>query len=176
MILSIGIEVYIFIGLVIALFVFVMFVLPQIKYNKAKKQLQTLPNFKEYKKELYDFTIENDEVKLFIKMIDIPKNSMITINSKTTWCLSYGGSSSDPGRAYPNKKYLDELKSFLKNEYTSEKTSHKIILLNSSTEKVVRYLNESELDVVNYCEKVYDYKIITLEKLEEHISKLGIKL
>ena len=100
---------------------------------------------------------------------------MITINSKTTWCLSYGGSSYDPGRAFPNKKYLDELKGFLKKEFVSDKITHKVILLNSSTEKVVRYLNESELEVVNYCEKVYDYKIITLEQLNNHINKLGIK-
>lgn len=176
MILNIGIEVYVFIGLVIVLFIFIMVVLPQIKYNKAKKQLEQYPNFKEYKKEYYDFTIETDEIKLFIRMIDIPKNSMITINSKTTWCLSYGGSSSNPGRAYPNKKYLDELKSFLKHDYTSEKISQKIILLNKGTEKINRYLNESELDVVNYCEKVYDYKIISIDKLNEHITQLGIKL
>lgn len=176
MILDIGIEVYIFIVLVVLLFIFIMVVLPQIKYNKAKKQLGQYPNFKEYKKEYYDFTIETDEIKLFIRMIDIPKNSMITINSKTTWCLSYGGSSSDPGRAYPNKKYLDELKSFLKNEYPSEKQTHKVILLNTGTEKINRYLNESELDVVNYCEKVYDYKIISIDKLNEHITQLGIKL
>ena len=173
MILSL--DVYIIIAVAVLLFIFVMVILPMIKYNNAKKQLENLPNFKQYKKEEYDFTIENDEVKLFIKMIDIPKNSMITINSKTTWCLSYGGSSSDPGRAFPNKKYLDELKGFLKKEFVSDKITHKVILLNSSTEKVVRYLNESELEVVNYCEKVYDYKIITLEQLNNHINKLGIK-
>jgi len=175
MILNIGIEVYIFIGLVVLLFIFIMIVLPQIKYNNAKKRLQTYPNFKEYKKEYYDFTIENEEVKLYIKMIDIPKNSMITINSKTTWCLQYGGSSSDPGRAYPNKKYLDELKPFLKHDFTDEKQTHKVILLNISTEKITRYLNESELDVVNFAQKVYDYKIIEVSKLEEHLKLLGIK-
>ena len=72
MILSI--DVYIIIAVAVLLFIFVMVILPMIKYNNAKKQLENLPNFKEYKKEEYDFTIENDEVKLFIKMIDIPKN------------------------------------------------------------------------------------------------------
>lgn len=174
--LSIGVEVYIVSGLVILLFVYIMVIAPFIKYKKATKQLLLYPNFKEYKKEYYDFTIENDEVKLFIKMVDIPKNSMITINSKTTWCLSYGGSSSDPGRAYPNKRYLDELTQFLKHEYMSEKITHKVILINSGTEKIVRYLNESELAVVNFTEKVYDYKIIELNKLNEHINKLGINI
>ncbi len=167
-------EVYIVIGALVLLFIFVMIVLPFIKYNEAKKTLMNYPNFKEYKNKNYDFTIENEEVKLFIKMIDVPKNSMITINSKNTWCLSYGGSS-DPGKAYPNKKYLDELKLFLKQDFSSNKITHKVILINKSTEKIVRYLNESELAVVNFTEKVYDYRIIQLSQIDDQIKVLGIK-
>ncbi len=175
MILKIGIEVYIIVGVFIALFILIMFIIPMIKYNNAKKILEQYPNFKECKKQTHDFEIENEFVKLYIKMVDVPKNSMITINSKDTWCLSYGGSRADLGRAYPNKKYLDELKPFLKKIYKDEKNFYKIILVNSSTEKIVRYLNESELDVVNYNDSVYDYKIISLEKIEEHLKQLGIK-
>lgn len=174
MVLKIGIEVYIIIGVFVLLFIILMIILPMIKYNNAKKILEQYPNFKQCKKEAHDFIIEDEHVKIYIKMVDIPKNSMITINSKSTWCLSYGGSSSDPGRAYPNKKYLDELKVFLKKEYKEEKNFHKVILINKSTEKIVRYLNESELAVVNYNEKVYDYKIISLDKIESHIKDLGI--
>lgn len=174
MILNIGIEVYIVIGAIVALFIFMMVIMPIIKFNQAKKVLMNYPNFKEYHNKHYDFTIETDEVKLFIKMVDVPKNSMITINSRDTWCLSYGGSS-DPGKAYPNKKYLDEIKEFLKNEYKSDKITHKVILINSSTEKIVRYLNESELAVVKLTEKVYDYRIIQLTQIDEQIKVLGIK-
>ena len=176
MILKIGIELYIIIGALALAFVILMIIIPAIKYNNAKKILQKYPNFKECKNKLYDFTIENDECKILIRLLDVPSNSMITINSKDTWALQWGGSSSDLGRAYPNKKYLDEIKDFLKKEYVDEKKLYKIILVNKSTEKIVRYLNESELAVVSYKETVYGYKVFELNKIEEQMEYLGIKL
>lgn len=168
-------EFYIILGALVITFIVVMYIMPMIKYNNAKKIISKYPNFKEYKNKHYDFTIENNEVKLFIKVVDVPKNSMITINSKDTWCLSWGGSTSDPGRAYPNKKYLDEIKGFLKNEYQSDKKVYKIILVNQCTEKIVRYLNESELAVVTFNDTVYGYKIMELTKIDEQMKVLGIK-
>lgn len=159
----------------VILFIIMMYVIPGIKYNNAKKKLMEYSNCKEHKKKSYDFTIETEEVKLYIRLIDVPRNSMITINSKDTWCLSYGGSSKDLGRAYPNKKYLDELKSYLKKDFTGEKKIYKIILVNECTEKIVRYLNESELAVVTFNDTPYGYKIMELTKLEEQLSLLGIK-
>jgi hypothetical protein len=166
---------YISLGVLVVLYIVVMIILPAIKFNKAKKKLSVYSNFKEFKKKYYDFTIENDDLKLFIRVIDVPKNSMITINSKDTWCLSWGGSSKDLGRAYPNKKYLDELSPFLRKEYSSDKKVLKIILVNESTEKIVRYLNESELAVVNFSDTPYGYKIMELSKLESQMEILGIK-
>lgn len=162
-------------GVLVVLFFITMVIIPGIKFNKAKKRISVYSNFKEYKKKYYDFTVENEEVKLFIRVLDVPKNSMITINSKDTWCLSWGGSSKDLGRAYPNKKYLDEISPFLRKEYESEKKVYKIILVNESTEKIVRYLNESELAVVTFNDTPYGYKIMELSKLEEQMNILGIK-
>lgn len=176
MMLSIGIELYIIIGALAIAFIVLMYIVPGIKFNNAKKQLAKYPNFKEHKKKYYDFTIEDDKVKIFIRVLDVPSNSMITINSKDTWVVQWGGSSKDFGRAYPNKKYLDEIKDFLKKEYESEKKVYKIILINKCTEKVVRYLNESELAVVTFKDTVYGYKIMELTKLEEQMNELGIKL
>lgn len=173
--LALGVEVYIVLGIIGIVFILVMFVIPKVRYDKAKKILSKYPNFKEYKNKEYEFSIENEEVKLFIKIVDVPSNSMITINSKDTWCLYWGGSSKDLGRAYPNTKYLDELKLFLKKDFISEKKTYKIILLNQSTEKIVRYLNESELAVVTFNDTVYGYKIMELVKIEEQMQVLGIK-
>lgn len=173
--LSIGFEVYLIIAALVIVFIIVMFIMPAIKFNKAKNALVKYSNFKKCKNKNYDFTVENEQLKLFIRVIDVPSNSMITINSKDTWCLSWGGSSKDYGRAYPNKKYLDELKSFLKNDIPCDKNHFKVILLNEKTEKIVRYLNESELAVVNFNDTVYGYKIMELAKLNEHMELLGMK-
>lgn len=175
MVLKIGIEIYIIIAALVIAFIILMFIVPTIKFNKAKTKLSNYKNFKIYKNKNYDFSVENEELKLYIRVVDIPKNSMITINSKDTWCLSWGGSSKDYGRAYPNKKYLDELKSFLKQDIPSDKKYYKVVLINECTEKIVRYLNESELAVVNFDDTVYGYKIMELTKIEEHMQLLGMK-
>ena len=176
MILKIGIEVYIILGALALAFIILMVIVPQVKYNNAKKILSNYPNFTEHKRKLYDFTIETEEVKLFIRMIDVPSNSMIQINSKDTWVLQWGGSSKDFGRSFPNKKYLDEIKDFLKKDFQSDKKTYKIILVNKETEKIVRYLNESELAVVTFNDTVYGYKIMELNKIESQMNELGIKL
>ena len=175
MVLKIGIEIYIIIAALVIAFIILMFIFPTIKFNKAKTKLSNYKNFKIYKNKNYDFSVENEELKLYIRVVDVPKNSMITINSKDTWCLSWGGSSKDYGRAYPNKKYLDELKSFLKQDISSDKKYYKVVLINECTEKIVRYLNESELAVVNFDDTVYGYKIMELTKIEEHMQLLGMK-
>ena len=165
----------IFIISFIILFFIVMILIPKLKYNKAKKILLTYENIKEVKNKCYDFICELIDFKYLIKVIDIPSNSMITINSKETWALSWGGSSKDLGRAYPNQKYLDELKPFLLMKLKDEQKSMKLIILIDSTEKVVRYLNESELEVVTFNDKPYGYKVLELKKIEDEFGVLGIK-
>lgn len=159
----------------IILFFVIMILIPKLKYNKAKKVLLSYKNVKEVKNKKYNFVIENEEMKYLIKVIDIPSNSLITINSKETWKLSWGGSKNDLGRAYPNDKYLDELKPFLLMPLKDELHTMKIVLLVPGTEKIVRYLNESELEVVTFKDKPYGYKIMELSKIESQMNDLGIK-
>lgn len=161
--------------ILIVMFFIIMILIPKLKYNKAKKVLLTYPNVKEVKNKKYDFIMETKDKKYLIKVIDIPSNSLITINSKETWRLSWGGPKRDLGRAYPNHKYLDELKPFLMMPLNSETPITKIILLVDETEKIVKYLNESELEVVTFKDSPYGYKIMELKKIDEQMQELGIK-
>ena len=56
--------VYIILGVLVVTFFIVMIIIPQIKYNNAKKILKEFPNFKEYKKEYYDFVEDRIEETL----------------------------------------------------------------------------------------------------------------
>ena len=47
--LAIGIEVYIILGALAIAFIVLMYIVPGIKFNNAKKILSQYPNFKEYK-------------------------------------------------------------------------------------------------------------------------------
>ena len=45
MILSIGIELYIILGALVVAFIVLMYIVPSIKFNNAKKILSKYPNF-----------------------------------------------------------------------------------------------------------------------------------
>ena len=159
---------YLISGVVIILLIVLieMFFLPLYRKKKIEKKLLILCetnkqlNFKIAKKELYDFIIEDDLNIIFIKCLFISSNSMITINNKDTWVLSYGGISQEKGKAFPQQKYLNELVPFLKKEYKMNKELKKIILVYPKTTQIVRYLNESELEEINIYKKPYGYQIM----------------
>ena len=89
------------------------------------------------------FILEKDDKKVLIEVLAIPSNSSVTINSKSTWCLRWGGKRY--GRGYPNQRYLNEISDFLK-----QKSDYsKVIMLYKNTEKILMYLNESEIATVN---------------------------
>lgn len=107
--------------------------------------------------------------KILIKVIEVPKVSSITINSKNTWNLQYGGSG-EIGKGFLYQRYLDELIPFLNLEV--EKDELKLIVVYKNTIKIQRYLNESEIEIIKYQDKIYDYKVITFSDIEAHFSDL----
>lgn len=121
----------------------------------------------------YEFIVNKDktflikgEKTLLIDYVEIPPNSSVTINSKSTWCLRWGGKRY--GRGYPNQRYLNELNDFLKLKVDYIK----VIILYKTTEKILMYLNESEIATVDEGKKVYDYKVVTFDNLENVFPKL----
>jgi hypothetical protein len=120
----------------------------------------------------YDYLLENEEITLLIKVVPIPSNSSVTINSKNTWRLSWGGNPNNKGRAYPRDRYLNELVPFLKETIKKDKKTLKLILLYKRTEKILMYLNESELDLVDAKKTPYGYKVTTLNRIEEEFEDI----
>ncbi len=114
-----------------------------------------------------DFLIQRNNSLVKLLIVKIPKNSSITVNSKLTWCLRWGGKR--VGRSYPNMRYMNEVISFLKSNSDSKMT--KLVALYPETEKIQKYLNESEIAVVNSGECVYDYVIINFNDLDSFLKK-----
>lgn len=115
-----------------------------------------------------DYILKKDSFCIKVVVSKIPKNSSVTVNSKLTWCLRWGGKRN--GRSYPNQRYMNELIPFLKMKV--EDNVLKLIILFPKTEKVQRYLNESEIAIVNKNELVYDYKIVSFLELDEFFLNL----
>ena len=158
----------------IAIFVFavVLVVCLIIKKSKRKKEVTNKltklcsENGYSLKREKEEYIIEGNEKRLLFVVSDIPSNSSVTVNSRTTWCLRWGGKRY--GRGYPNQRYLNELNDFLK----LKTDDTKVIILYKTTEKILMYLNESEIDEVKEGKTIYDYKIVTFNNLEKVFSKL----
>lgn len=124
------------------------------------------------KKKSYDYVLRCENKDIYLCVLKIPKYSMVCINSKDTWKLSYNSVKQDKGRGYSNSRYLDEIKYFLLNDIKTEKTYLKVIMLYKTTEGIVRYLNESELDCIDINKTPYGYKITTYDSFEKDLDIL----
>lgn len=162
-----------FIILLVVLFVLiVLYVIQNIKNNKViynkLNEICTDYGYTLEKGKDVDYIFKKNSFCIKIVIAKIPKNSSVTVNSKLTWCLRWGGKRN--GRSYPNQRYMNELIPFLKMK--SEDNVLKLIVLYPQTEKVQKYLNESEIALVNLNELVYDYKIVSFLELDEFFLNL----
>lgn len=151
---------------------------PKLQAKETKERLEKLAlEFGYQLKEAEapaDFVLENDDRLLYVKTVHVPIHSAITINNRFTWSLTYGGpfSKNQPGKSYPNQRYLTEIEAFLKWDLATAKPGLKVVLICSATDKIQKYLNESEIAIVNPGESVYDYKFITADRLSEDFGRL----
>lgn len=165
----------IFLSIIAIVIIFYIVVNKRIK-NEIVKSLNNVKNyeFKKLNKHIFDYTLENDERIIYFKVVIIPSNSSITINSKTTWCLTWGGSKSNKGRSYPNKCYLNEVIPAINFEIKNDKKVIKVFLLYKSCEHMYKYRNESDIDEINSSNTPYGYKLITFENLEKEFENLFV--
>lgn len=167
---------YIAVALIVILFVMNVIVLPNIRFKKMYTLLSSFIDrgfvVEVVKSKNYDFILESKDVILYIKYTAIPSNSSVTINSKSTWRLQWGGSKNRPGKSYPHDRYLNELSPFLKETIKKEKPFMKVIILYPSTEKILMYLNESDLDIVDIKKTPYGYKVTTFENFVDDFNEI----
>lgn len=167
---------YIAIGLMIIVLIYKIVIEPNIRYKKVFEMLQEFEKgdylLTPVKDRTFDFKLENQEILLLIKVIGIPSNSAVTINNKYTWRLSWGGSSRKAGRAYPKNRYLNEMIPFLKEVMKSDKKIIKITILYPNTEKVLRYINESDLELINPKDSPHGYKVVSFIDFKKHFNDI----
>lgn len=157
-------KIVIIIVCILAIFIIIYFI------NKSKQEKEidntimnnSLCKAVKAKGKGYDYVLIKDNVEIYVKVAFINKNSQVCINSKETWKLSWNTFKTEKGRGYSNSRYLDELVSFLKNDIIVKDNNKKVlkyVLLYKTCEGIVRYLNESELDVVRIKDTPYGYKV-----------------
>lgn len=102
----------------------------------------------------------------FIKFVYIPNYSQIQINNKSTWELKYGAGNT-PGKHQPHKRYLNEIATFLNEDYVGKK----IVAFTNNPKEIVKYINESEIIIVNPSTDVYGANLISVHKLDKIVKE-----
>lgn len=161
------------IPIIIVITIIIFLLVKKAKVKKIYNLILSLCNSNNYSLKSfsneYNYILENENEIIYLRYIFIPKNSSITVNSKSTWCLRYGGGSRN-GRSYPNKEYLNYLKPFLTKEYTHEnKKVRKVVVLYPTTEVILKYINESDIININQSDLVYGTQIIKFNELEKYL-------
>lgn len=120
------------------------------------------------KKTYFDYIITAEEKKIYLKVIYVPLNAAITINSKDTWNLTYGGARGRPGKGYAKQRYLHELIPFLR----SSVEGIKLVIIYPTIDKVQQYLNESEIIILNNKQSAHGVRFLTFLDLENSFKEL----
>ncbi len=168
--------IYIAIVVVLLTLFYNIFILPIQRNKKITDKLSVFEKqgfilMKEEKKP-YDYTLDSENLTIYIKFVYVPKHSIITINNRSTWRLSWGGNPNKPGRPFPNHRYISEIDDFSKFTIKKEKKTLKLFLIYEKTEKILMYLNESELDFVTTKTSPYGYKVSNFSSIEEDFNDL----
>lgn len=168
-------EIFITIGVILVLVV-IAYIIYLIKREKNISKVILENNFCKaikVKNKAYDYVLKKDDIEIYIKLAYIPKYSQVCINSKETWRLNWNTFKTEKGSAYSNNRYMDELVGFLKSDIIVKDENKKVlkyVVLYKTCEGIVRYLNESELDVVTIKDKPYGYRVGTFDNFENDLE------
>lgn len=163
---------------ILALYLIVNAIINKTKENLVYDEIEDFCNTRNYKynkahDRRFDLTIESDDFIMYVAVCKIPTNSSVTINSRQTWCLRFGGSRK--GRNYPNQRYLNELTPFLGfNPNKSDKKIYKVVVFYPTTEVILKYLNESEIGEIKPDNISFGYKAIRYVEFKEKFDDLLI--
>lgn len=124
---------------------------------------------KSVKNKNYDYIMKTKDKNYYISLLKVPSNSSITINSKYTWCLRFGGKRK--GRSYPNKRYLTEVEPFLRMRLSND-NDMKLIIIVPSTEVILKYINESDICEVNPKDTPHGYKVISYHRFKSNFNDI----
>ncbi len=158
--------------IIIIVLLIVIFIINTLK--KEKNKISELNHFCNQLKELnyeiinrtetcYDLEVKNNNMTFLIKLITIPEFAEIQINNKTTWEIKYGAGNTI-GKPQPYSKYLKNIASFMNLETTSNQI--KVVVASPTPKKMVKYVNECEIEFVTHNTDVYGVKLISYKNLE----------
>lgn len=159
--------------IIIVIVLIILFTINIVKKEKTKvselndfyNQLHKL-NYEiiECQKECYDLEIKNKNITFIVKLITIPEFAEIQINNQITWEIKYGAGNKI-GKSQPYSKYLKNINDFM-NFPVNNNQQIKVVIVSPTPKKIVKYINECEIEFVTPYTNVYGTRIISYKNLD----------
>lgn len=157
---------------IILIILIILFTINIVKKEKTKvselndffNQLHKL-NYEiiECQKECYYLEVKNKNITFIIKLITIPEFAEIQINNQTTWEIKYGAGSKI-GKSQPYSKYLKNINDFMNFPVNNQQI--KVVIVSPAPKKIVKYINECEIEFVTPYTNVYGTRLISYKNLD----------
>lgn len=167
--------VYVLIGLLLIVFLIVLFVLLG-KYKVKRKNNEIIELIKEYceikgisdyklelvKKDAYDFYYEDDNDIIYIKIVNNPYNREICINNAIKWQIrSYGASD--------EMVFVEGIDGLMRLDLQyNGKNQKKLYIVYPQARSLLKVINECEMVFIYPNTDVYGAKVITYRALKEN--------
>lgn len=98
----------------------------------------------------YNFIVTDNRKEYHIKILNVNKNSILSINSKHIWEIKKGKVNGIKFKTI--SKTLIDMRSF-------NKLSNKVILFRNKPYKILKFINESEVVDISDSKEIFDIKI-----------------
>jgi len=118
-------------------------------------------------KDIYQIEINAKDNIYLIKIVLIGFQSELIITNPTYWCIN-----NDPGewRRSSKPKLVPSAKTFLEYQTNLSKPITKIALIYPGVNNISRYLNESDVELVNYRKAVNGILFVRLSELKDFFA------
>ena len=108
----------------------------------------------------YTFKVENEGDVYHILILNVHRNSILTINSKYVWQIKYGRRDNVNFKTL-NSKLID-MKSFMKLE-------NRIVVFRNQPFKILKHLNEADIIDISTAEEIFGCDVF------DNINKITLK-
>lgn len=116
----------------------------------------------------YDYYLETDSKKFYIKLINNPANQEICVNNAIKWQLRRNAFDKEV-------KFLDGVENLMRMDLKNdEKTNHKIFIIFPNAGVLLKVINECEMVFITPHTDIYGARIITYKQLLEDNTLLEL--
>lgn len=142
---------YIIGGVIVVIIVLIIYIILFINKknltNEVIEELKKLGKLDKSSSKAYDYLLNFDDKKVYIKLIYLKGYHTLSINSKRHW------------QAFKNSGHM------LKTGGFENIRANKVLLVFPPPKKVIKYINENEVVFVKYDEKVFDFHLFTSKEI-----------